>query len=188
MAKTPTRPRRRTPVDETPVQTPAESVAAPVSNIRKRLEIDRSALDDEVAVHHITVFDLNEKVADERAVLDRMELTLKRRTGQRREEIRSTLAEVNSKAPTEKLLDSHVDDDEELQTMRLQIIDQRKAVAVAQAAADAWRQRGYALRELCSLHMSDHYGSTDSVRSATARDDMAESRRARAARAKREED
>ncbi len=154
------------------------SIGTPPSNItefRDNLKIDKFALDDELMEQSMLLFQVSEAFVEaaalrdtckEKAALVDAQLDSKIRTDAENSETRITEGDVKAQVQS---------DPKHEKAVKAYLAAKREA-DVLSALKEAFQQRGYMLRDLCSLHVANYY-EQNSVRGTAATDTVAYNKR-----------
>lgn len=130
-----------------------------IEDLRQYLLIDKTALDDELVKQASLYFKVSEAWTEASAERDLLKETLSYKDAKIEQRIRK---ELGDKA-TEGKVKSLVTIDEEHAEANGQYLDAKVKADRLAALKDAFHQRGYMLRDLAQLFISNYYGA-DSVR------------------------
>lgn len=146
-----------------------------IDEFRKYLEIDRSSLDDEVRRHASLLFKVSEAMVEAIAKRDYFKEHLASMDAKIDQELRADFEDKGDKY-TESQIKSLILTDKERCGVNAKLLEAKAEADKLIALKDAFHQRGYMIRDLCSLYVANFYEDS-SVRETSKTSDAVYTRR-----------
>lgn len=152
-----TRTRKRTrtkPVSEWPTY----DLRFDPKELHGKLRIDKHALDDEVEQQPELLGEVSSAAALAKSQVDSIEEKIKEWESQLDAQFRAD-AEAAEEKITEGQVKAHIAGDQDRKAMVIQLLEAKHQQRQLDALSVAFKQRGYALRDVVDLYLSDYYSS-----------------------------
>lgn len=156
------------------MSTKKESVRDCVARLRNLLVIRREALDDELVRQPQLMFEAGELMARALSLRDRAKDDLKRTTAAASSTVRGEMDKA-TEAKVSAEVEQRRDVGEATDALRVAT----RLANEAQAVKEAFAQRGYVLRDLCSLFISGYFSSSSVNAGARSIEDVEAEKHAR---------
>lgn len=137
-----------------------------IDEFRKYLEIDRSSLDDEVRRHASLLFAVSEAMVEAISKRDTIKDFLAKTEAEIDHEVRESFGDAKY---TETQVKSTVLTDPSRVKINTHLLEAKAEADKLIALKDAFHTRGFMLRDLCSLYLSNYY-TEDSARGTSQTD------------------
>lgn len=132
-----------------------------IDELRDALKIDVHDLEHELLGQSVLFERAGAGAARAVSRRDRSSENAKRTGAVRFAELAEELAAANGKAPTVKAVEMALEADAQYQEARDAYKEDAQEAGEWEALRDAYRARGFVLRDLVQLHLSNHYGQAE---------------------------
>lgn len=134
----------------------------PVEELRENLRIDKHALDEEIELQPVYLDRAHSLWAEAKKKRDLAREEQRRVDGELYEIYAKELEKENKKKPTNAQIDAQLNQDEDHIAAREEYKDAQVKADELEGITEAFKQRGFLLRDLVQLHVVNYY-DTNSV-------------------------
>jgi hypothetical protein len=131
-----------------------------LADLQQQLEIDKTALDDEIIRQPVLFYTVSEQLTDTIAARDAAKEELAAVDAELDHKWRKQLSKSQSGRVTEGLITSHITTSAEHEKAFLAYLDAKTKADKLLALKEAFQQRSYMLRDLVSLYSANYYENT----------------------------